>query len=97
MLRLGREREELGIVDDQRGCPTSAHSIAAVLLEIANRYLRGESIEWGIYHYCNRPETTWYGFAREIFKQATGFENLKLNMSRFFYYGKHVFITNNLV
>lgn len=79
MLRLGRGHEQLGIVDDQRGCPTSARSIANVLLEIAARYLDGQNIEWGIYHYCNRPETTWHRFAREIFKQATGFENLKLN------------------
>ena len=70
MLRLGRERDELGIVDDQRGCPTSARSIARVLLLIAERSLRGENIEWGTYHYCNRPDTTWYGFAREIFEQA---------------------------
>ena len=79
MLRLGRGHEQLGIVDDQRGCPTSARSIANVLLEIAARNLDGQNIEWGIYHYCNRPETTWHRFAREIFKQATGFENLKLN------------------
>ena len=79
MLRLGREREELGIVSDQHGCPTSARSIAEVLLNIADRYLQGDEIEWGTYHYCNQPETTWFGFAVAIFKQADGFENLKLN------------------
>jgi len=78
MLRLGRERDELGIVDDQHGCPTSARSIAAVLLQIAERYLRGNAIEWGTYHYCNKPATTWFGFAEEIFRQAGGYENLKL-------------------
>ena len=79
MLRLGREREELGIVNDQHGCPTSARSIAGVLLDIADRYLQGKAIEWGTYHYCNQPATTWYGFAQAIFKQAGGFEKLKLN------------------
>ncbi len=78
MLRLGKEREELSIVDDQHGCPTSARSIAAALLLIADRYLQGETIEWGTYHYCNTPETTWYGFAREIFNMTSGYENLKL-------------------
>jgi dTDP-4-dehydrorhamnose reductase len=78
MLRLGKERDELGIVDDQHGCPTSAGSIAGVLLQIAERYLRGDEIDWGTYHYCNSPATTWYGFACEIFRQASGYERLKL-------------------
>ena len=78
MLRLGKEREELGIVDDQHGCPTSARSIAAVLLQLADRHLQGDAIEWGTYHYCNRPATTWFGFAAEIFRLADGYENLKL-------------------
>jgi dTDP-4-dehydrorhamnose reductase len=78
MLRLGRERAELGIVDDQHGCPTSARSIAGVLLMIADRYLQGGDIEWGTYHYCNQPETTWYGFARQIFRLADGYEKLRL-------------------
>jgi len=39
MLRLGRERDELAIVNDQTGCPASARSIALVLLQIADRYL----------------------------------------------------------
>ena len=70
MLRLGRERGELGIVADQKGCPTSASSIAAASLQIADRYLKSLDVEWGTYHYCNRPETTWYGFAEAIFEQA---------------------------
>jgi dTDP-4-dehydrorhamnose reductase len=78
MLRLGKERDELGIVDDQYGCPTSARSIAAILLQIVDRYLQGESIEWGIYHYCNKPKTSWYGFAQAIFRLAQGYESPKL-------------------
>jgi dTDP-4-dehydrorhamnose reductase len=79
MLRLGKEREQLGIVNDQHGCPTSARSIAEVLLNIAERYLRGDELEWGTYHYCNQPETTWFGFAQAIFSQAGEFDNLQLN------------------
>lgn len=78
MLRLGEERDELGVVDDQRGCPTSGRSIAEVLLQMADRYLRTGDIEWGTYHYCNQPETTWFGLAQTIFKRAGGFGNLKL-------------------
>ena len=79
MLRLGKERDELGIVNDQHGCPTSAESIAAALLQISERYLRGDEIEWGTYHFCGQPETTWYGFAKRIFERAKGFDHLKLN------------------
>jgi len=78
MLRLGRERSELGIVADQHGCPTSARSIAQVLLQIADLYLEGKAIEWGTYHYCNLPATTWYGFASCVFRQAGGYDELKL-------------------
>ena len=79
MLRIGGEREELNIVKDQRGCPTSAESIATALLQISERYLRGDEIEWGTYHFCGQPETTWYGFAKRIFERAKGFDHLKLN------------------
>ncbi len=79
MLRLAREREELGIVSDQHGCPTSASSIAGVLLDIAERYLSGRAVGWGTYHYCNLPETTWFGFAEAIFREAGGLEHLRLN------------------
>jgi dTDP-4-dehydrorhamnose reductase len=78
MLRLGAERDELGIVNDQHGCPTSAYRIAEVLLKIADRYLRHDEIEWGTYHYCGQPESTWHGFAEQIFQQAPGYEHLKI-------------------
>lgn len=78
MRRLGKERDELGIVNDQHGCPSSARSIAEVLLQIADRYLQADDIEWGTYHYCNQPETTWFEFAKEIFRQGVGYENLKI-------------------
>ncbi len=78
MLRLGLERPELGIVADQFGCPTSARSIAQVLLEIADLHLAGAPIEWGTYHFCNAPATSWYDFASKIFQLADGYESLKL-------------------
>lgn len=78
MLRLGKERPELGVVDDQHGCPTSARSIADTLLSIAGRHLDGNDVEWGTYHFCGAPETTWYGLAGQIFQQAGGYSNLRL-------------------
>jgi dTDP-4-dehydrorhamnose reductase len=78
MLRLGNERDEIAVVDDQFGCPTSARSIAEVLLQLADRYLQGQEVCWGTYHFCNGPDTTWFNFAKAIFEQVRGYENLKL-------------------
>ena len=70
MLRLGKERDTLGVVADQHGCPTSAASIANVLWQLAQKYTEEGELPWGIYHFSNAPATTWYGVACEIFKQA---------------------------
>ncbi|MNZ94404.1 dTDP-4-dehydrorhamnose reductase [compost metagenome] len=70
MLRLGREREELGVVADQHGCPTSAASIARALWTLAVQYRDHGALQWGVYHYAGTPACTWHEFALEIFRQA---------------------------
>lgn len=70
MLRLGKERDELSVVADQYGCPTSAASIADVLWRLAELYKHKNSLPWGIYHFSNSPTCTWHEFAVEIFKQG---------------------------
>lgn len=69
MLRLGAERDELSIVADQIGGPTSAASIADALLTITDAFLEGKGSS-GIYHFAGAPDTSWAGFSREIFAQA---------------------------
>lgn len=64
MLRLGRERESLKVVDDQRGCPTYAPDLARVLLDLVATEC------YGIYHATNQGVTTWYDFARAIMTGA---------------------------
>ena len=67
ILRLAREREELRVVADQRGCPTFAGDIADTLLELAGRIAEIDAnAAWGTYHYCGEPATTWHGFASAI-------------------------------
>ena len=66
MLRLMRERTELGVVADQRGTPTWAYDLAGAISTI----LRAAAPEPGIYHFTNEGETTWYAFACEIYRQA---------------------------
>ena len=71
MLRLGAERDALRVVDDQRGSPTSADDIAGAVLDIARRLAEGvPGTALGTYHLTNSGETTWYGFAAEIFRLA---------------------------
>ena len=78
MLRLGKEREELRVVDDQYGCPTFAADLAEAILTIASFIEKGENISWGTYHYCGGGSTTWYGFALKIFEIAKTYDTLKL-------------------
>ena len=70
MLRLGKERDELAVVADQQGCPTSARSIAEVLWQLTEMYFKQKDLAWGVYHFSNSPACTWHEFANEIFNQA---------------------------
>ena len=64
MLRLAKEKESLIVVNDQIGSPTNALDLAAVLIEI----LKSRSENYGIYHFSNEGNTSWYGFAKKIFE-----------------------------
>jgi dTDP-4-dehydrorhamnose reductase len=67
MLRLGKEKPQLRIVDDQIGAPTSSSAIANATRAV----LKGAAdIPSGIYHMSCAGQTSWYGFARAIFTQA---------------------------
>lgn len=69
MQRLGAERDELSIVDDQHGSPTWTGDVAAAIATILRRLLTNPSENlWGTYHLTSRGETTWLGFAAEIFR-----------------------------
>ncbi len=70
MMRLGDQREELAVVADQLGCPTSAASIASTLWQLACRYRDKSSLPWGTYHFCGTPACSWHEFAMEIFRQT---------------------------
>ncbi|WP_334656769.1 dTDP-4-dehydrorhamnose reductase [Sphingomonas panaciterrae] len=70
MLRVGAERETLTVVDDQRGSPTSAADLAQALMTITLRLIEDEGAPTGTYHFSNAGETSWAGFASEIFRQS---------------------------
>lgn len=70
ILRLASERNELNIVSDQFGCPTSAAGIAFTLLKLCDKLLDNGDLTWGTYHYAGNSVTSWYEFAEAIIKIA---------------------------
>jgi dTDP-4-dehydrorhamnose reductase len=69
MLRLGRERDELSVVNDQMGSPTHTADLAGVILEIIkHKKFRNAGQTTQIYHYSAEGEISWHEFAKEIFK-----------------------------
>ena len=73
MLRLGAERSELRIVDDQTGCPTAAADLATAILAISREAQSKDFHDWGTYHFAGADAVTWYDFAQLIFKEASRF------------------------
>ena len=70
MLRLMAERESVSVVNDQRGSPTWTHGLAETIIEFIRMTDKGKTIPYGIYHYTNEDEITWFDFAREIYRQG---------------------------
>ena len=69
MLRLGRERDELSVVNDQMGSPTYAADLADAILEIIkHKEFRDVAQTTQTYNYSNEGEISWHEFAKEIFK-----------------------------
>lgn len=73
MVRLGNERDSLGVVNDQTGTPTNANDLAEAILQI----IESGKKEYGIYHYSNEGVATWYDFAKKIFEVNTISVDLK--------------------
>ncbi len=74
MLRLGKEKEELGVIFDQVGTPTYAKDLAITILDIIPQ-IENSKVE--IYNYSNEGVLSWYDFAKEIMKMAK--LNCKIN------------------
>jgi dTDP-4-dehydrorhamnose reductase len=71
MLRLAATRPNIGVVNDQKGSPTYAPHLARIVLAIATRVAADPAgARWGVYHAVGAGETTWFGFAREVFRHA---------------------------
>ena len=65
MIRLGKEKPELGVIFDQIGTPTYARDLAVVIFEAVNK-----GIIPGIYHFSNEGVISWYDFTKAIHRIA---------------------------
>ena len=83
MLRLASERDKLGIVADQHGCPTYAGDLAALIVAMVKRIESGDFSDYGLYHFCGDKAVSWFEFAESIFavkaKLNAAFSIPKLN------------------
>lgn len=82
MLRLGREKTEIGVVDDQVGSPSYAGDLASAIDQIATQLIDNALSEpWGTYHLTNSGSTSWHGFASKIFELAEEFGYPKVRLT----------------
>ena len=73
MLRLGRERDALGVVFDQIGTPTYANDLARAIYVMINK-----GVVRGVYHFSNEGVCSWYDFTKSIHRIA-GITSCKVN------------------
>lgn len=66
MIRLGKDRDELKVVDDQMGSPTYALDLAKFIFHI----IENDICTYGVYHYSNEGEISWFDFAKKIFEMT---------------------------
>jgi dTDP-4-dehydrorhamnose reductase len=83
MLKLGRERKEIKVVNDQFGAPTSARLIAEATAGVVAKTLSGGKLDLdalrnvnGLYHLTASGHTTWHGFAHAILSGKAGMANV---------------------
>lgn len=78
MIRLGKERDELGVIADQIGTPTYAGDLAKTIIEIIKKSDTNDLDQnCGLYHYSNEGIASWYDFAKAIFDLTS--TNIRLN------------------
>ena len=78
MLGLGRKDKQISVVKDQKGCPTWTYHLAQAVVGLI------ETERYGIYHITNSELTTWFDFAREIFRlSGRDIEVLPVTSDRF--------------
>ena len=63
MIRLMQEKDVIGVVNDQLGCPTYAADLAQAIIQIILQLESDRHVQGGVFHFCNSGYTSWYQFA----------------------------------
>ena len=80
MLRLGKQRDELSVVDDQIGSPTYATDLANAILDIVqNKAFKEVGQKTQVYHYSNAGDMSWHDFFQRLFSSQL---SLAINVNR---------------
>tara|TARA_R100001369_G_scaffold92106_1_gene135508 strand:+ start:933 stop:1781 length:849 start_codon:yes stop_codon:yes gene_type:complete len=74
ILKFAKERKAISITTEQTGAPTNANDLASVLLQV----IVSENKKYGLYHYSNAGEATWYDFAEAILDYFNQNDAIKL-------------------
>jgi dTDP-4-dehydrorhamnose reductase len=74
MLRVAATRKEIAVVNDQHGNPTYAPHLVKAIISIIEKLGGEHTSPWGVYHSAGTGETTWFGFAQEIFRCHQGWD-----------------------
>jgi len=74
MLKFAKQKKALTITTQQKGTPTNANDLAKVLVTI----IKTENTRYGVYHFSNQGEGTWYDFATAIFKATKELDTVRL-------------------
>ncbi len=74
ILKKAETEKELTVTTGETGTPTNANDLASFVLEL----MKNDSSDYGIYHYSNLGEATWYDFAKEILKFSGKQDVIKL-------------------
>ncbi len=74
VLKYAEEEKPLTITTEQTGTPTNANDLANLLLQV----IAQDSAEYGVYHYSNSGQTTWFGFAEAILLQTEKLKDANL-------------------
>jgi len=80
ILRKADEKAELNITTSQIGTPTNANDLAQLVLKM----ITSESQDFGVYHFSNEGQATWYDFAAEILNYSGKMDQVTLNKRGFF-------------
>jgi dTDP-4-dehydrorhamnose reductase len=72
MLRLMKEKENLSVVNDQQGSPTWAYDLAAAAIQFIRQTEDKKNPPYGIYHFTNEEQCTWFEFASAIYEEGCG-------------------------